>query len=472
MSATRERAGSSDAGTDNVLSPGNLRPITPLSAEKMRESVRQTLLWLGAYLVLCLLPLVLLSLRPAASRGFWVELGVGLGIVGFAMLALQSASIARFRRVAPFFGSDAVLLFHRQLGLISLVFVLSHPILLLASEPRFVEYLDPRVNALRAIFLAAACVGVLLLGLLSLARERIGLKYEWWHLSHAGIAAGVLVVGLAHGLQVGRYVSGAWKQALWVLVALGGIFPIVYVRLVRPWQSRRKPYRVAAVHDERGETWTLVLKPEGHAGFRFAGGQFAWLTLGRSPFSLEQHPFSLAGSAIAQRDYRITVKSLGDFTSTIRNVTPGTSAYLDGPYGAFSLGAQRLEGAVMVMGGIGITPALGMLRTCRDRGDRRRLLLIYSNTTWEQVAFREELGALEAELDLKVVHVLEDPPEGWQGEVGLITGDVLDRHLPRDGRDYHYFVCGPPALMEVVERHLAARGIPIWNRSIERFDFV
>ena len=466
------QAPSAEMPAENVFSRSNLRPITPLSAEKMRESVRQTLLWLGLYLALCLSPLGLLSLRPPAARSFWLELGVGLGMVGFAMLALQSVSIARFRHVAPFFGSDAVLLFHRQLGVTALVFVLAHPLVLLAVEPRYLEYLDPRVNALRAIFLAAAALGVILLVALPLVRQRVALKYEWWHLSHAVIAAGVILVGLAHGLQVGRYVSGAGEQALWVIVAFSGLLPIAYVRLVRPWQARRRPYRVEDVRDERGETWSLVLTPDGHEGFKYAAGQFAWLTLGKSPFSFEQHPFSLSGSALEPREYRITVKSLGDFTSTIGEVAPGTRAFLDGPYGAFTLGAQPLEGAVMIMGGIGVTPAIGMLRTCRDRGERRRLLLIYANVDWEQTAFRDELQTLEAELDLKVVHVLESPPEGWQGETGLITDELLDRHLPRDGRDYHYFVCGPPPMMELVEKHLAARGVPIWNRSIERFDFV
>lgn len=124
------------------------------------------------------------------------------------------------------------------------------------------------------------------------------------------------------------------------------------------------------------------------------------------------------------------------------------------------------------MGGIGITPAISMLRTCRDRGERLPLLLIYANDSWDEVAHREELQSLEAALNLKVVHVLNNPPDGWQGETGLIDEEVLARHLPEDGRDYHYFVCGPPPMMTATEKYLAARGIPIWNRSVERFDFV
>jgi predicted ferric reductase len=466
-----EKAISAGEAPDRLLSPSNLRPVTPLSARKMRESVRQTAAWLGLYVLLSLAPLGLLAVRSPAPRGFWVEFGSGLGMVGFAMLALQSLSIARFRRLAPFFGSDAILLFHRQLGVMALFFVFAHPLVLFVVEPRTLEYLDPRVNALRAIFLLAAMIGLVLLTVLPLVREKIGLKYEWWRLSHAVFAAGVLVVGLTHGLQVGHYISGVAKQAAWVGVALAGLAPIAYVRLIRPRLLRRTAYRVAEVREERGETSTLVLKPEGHDGLRFAAGQFTWLTLGKSPWSLQQHPFSMSSSALDPGRVEISIRALGDFTAKAHEVPPGTCAFLDGPYGAFALRAQPVEGAVFIMGGIGITPAMSILRTCRDRGDRRRLLLIYANTSWDDVAFREELDALEAELDLELVHVLETPPDDWHGETGLVTDDVLERHLPRDGRDTHYFVCGPPPMMELVERHLARRGVPIWNRSVERFEF-
>jgi predicted ferric reductase len=462
-------SGNLDAARDSKVA--DLRPTTALSAQKMRASVLQTLCWLGLYLLLCLSPLVLLSFGAPTPRGFWLELGVGLGVVGFAILALQSLSIARFRHVAPFFGSDAILLFHRQLGFIALFFVLAHPLLLLAVEPRYIEYLDPHVNALRAIFLIMATIGVILLVALPPLRKKISLEYEWWRLSHAVFAAGVLVVGLVHGLQVGHYLSGFGKQIVWVLVLLAGLLPIVYVRLVRPWLAKKKAYRVEEVRAERGDTSTLVLRPDRHEGFSFAAGQFAWLTLGNSPFRLQQHPYSLAGSSVAPHQYRVTIKALGDFSSTIPRVSPGSRAFLDGPYGSFSLGAQPLEGAVLIMGGIGITPAISMLRTCRDLGERRRLILIYANESWDEVAFREELGALEDELDLEVVHVLNDPPKGWQGETGLLRDDVLERHLPRDGGDYHYFVCGPPPMMAVAEKYLATRGVPIWNRSVERFEF-
>ena len=85
---------------------------------------------------------------------------------------------------------------------------------------------------------------------------------------------------------------------------------------------------------------------------------------------------------------------------------------------------------VLVAGGVGITPMMSMIRTLADQGDKRPVILLYGSKDWEEITFREELEALEARLDLTVVHVLENPPEGWTGERGFITAAVFKRHLP------------------------------------------
>lgn len=416
---------------------------------------------------------MLLGAVPPA-RSFWVELGVAMGLVGYAMLVLQFFTTARFRWLAPFFGSDAMLLFHRQMGIAAFAFIAAHPVVLIMADRRYLEFFDPRVNALRSLALTAVLIALAFLIALTLCRERLGLSYEWWRLTHAVLSVLVVVIALVHALQVNAYVAGLARQALWAALAVAALAALAWVRFVRPWQAQRQPYRVVEVRPERSCSWTLVLEAEEHGGLKFDAGQYVWLTLRDSPFSLQQHPFSIASSAAHSARVELTIKEFGDFTGSVQGVRPGARAYLEGPFGVFTLEAQPLDGAVLIMGGIGITPAMSILRTCRDRGERRPLILIYANKNWEEAAFREELEELQGGLDLKIVHVLNDPPENWQGEVGFITREVLERHWPSDypERDYHFFVCGPPAMTEMVEQGLAAQGVPLWNRSVERFDMV
>ena len=64
----------------------------------------------------------------------------------------------------------------------------------------------------------------------------------------------------------------------------------------------------------------------------------------RSPFAIREDPFSFSSSAMQPAHVTMSSKALGDFTTQIREIEPGTRAYLDGPYGAFSLDHYRAPG--------------------------------------------------------------------------------------------------------------------------------
>ena len=80
---------------------------------------------------------------------------------------------------------------------------------------------------------------------------------------------------------------------------------------------------------------------------------------------------------------------------------------------------------MFIVGGIGIAPALSMLRTLADRADQRPLWMFYGNRAWDRVAFREELERLAQVLPLRLVHILQEPPADWEGERGLITEELF-----------------------------------------------
>lgn len=438
-----------------------------------RAYYSQVVLWVGLYVVLALAPLaVSLIGHTGEYRGFWIEFGVGLGFVGLAMMGLQFVLTARFRTMAAPFGTDAMLQFHRQAGLAAYWFILGHVLILFVADPDYLSFLDPRVNAPRALALTTVIVALTLLLVATFWRKTLHISYEWWRLSHGLMAFLVVFIGLAHILMVGFYTSELWKQVLWVGLTGAAMGLLLHVRLVKPLHMLRRPYEIADVRQETESVWTLEIEPDGHDGLRFNAGQFVWLTIGPSPFSLQQHPFTIASSAEQSGRYELTIKELGDFTSTtLPSVPPGTQAYLEGPYGAFTLSPDASMGAVFVIGGIGITPVMSMLRTLKDRGDSRPLLLIYGNPSYEEIVFRDELEALESELNLEVVHVLENPPEEWDGETGRIDVPILRRHQ-LDVDEVEYLVCGPEPMMDGVEQTLRRWGLPLRRVKSERFNIV
>jgi len=423
-----------------------------------------------AYVALAAAPLAVAAIgHPRPGRGFAVEFAVGLGFVGFSILVLQFAVTGRFRWFSQVLGLDTLLHFHRQIALIAYVFILTHLGILVASSPAYAVFLDPRVEPLRALALWAVLVALTAIIVTTLWRRRLGIPYQWWLTGHAALAAMIVFIGLVHILRVGWYVAQPWKQAAWVGATLLAIGLLLYSRLYKPLRLRARPWRVEAVRPERGESWTLRFRPEGHEGMRFLAGQFVWLTLGPSPFSVDPHPFSIASSAARGDRIELTVKELGDFTEGIGEVEPGTPAFLDGPYGGFVLD-ERAEGAVFVAGGIGITPVMSILRTLADRRDPLPAVLLYGVPTAEAATFLEELEEMGRAPWLDVRLVIERPPECWTGERGRLTPEVLRRHLPEDRPGLRYYVCGPEPMMDGVESFLDERGVPLGRVHSERFN--
>jgi predicted ferric reductase len=439
-----------------------------------RQTTRDALLWLVIYVAAVTLPLfALLVDSDAAGRGWGWDFSMALGYAGLAMLGLQFALTARFRRATAPFGIDIVYYFHRYLALLALAMVLAHYLILRGAYPAALGVADPRGAAAYMSAGRLAMALFVIVAVLSLARRPLKLEYDRWRVLHAVLATTALALAFWHVVGSGRYLDSLWRQALWSAYGAFWIGLIGYVRVFRPWRVSRTPWRVVAVEPERGQVWTLALEPPPGQTLRFAPGQFAWLSLRASPFAMKEHPFSIASSAERGPGIELSIKALGDFSAGIKDTSVGETAWIDAPYGTFGIDRHPdATGFVFIAGGIGIAPFMSMLRTLADRRDRRPLWLFYGNRVWERVAFREELEQLSQTLDLHVVHVLLEPPPDWTGGQGYITTDLLARHLPTQRDGFEYLLCGPTPMTVSAERSLGALSVPVSRVHSEIFDWV
>jgi predicted ferric reductase len=435
--------------------------------------VMRSVVWAALYLFFILGPMfALLAGSHPPARDFWTEFSAAIGYAGLAMMGLQFGLTARLRYVTEPWGEDVIYHFHRQMSLIAVGLVLAHPIILFILRPERLALLNSFTAPWRARFAALSTYSLIALVVMALWRVKLNIKYETWHLTHIGLAVLAVGAGVAHMVGWSFYLADPWKKALWVFFTLFWIALLLYIRIIKPYFMLRKPYRVAEVRQERGDSWTLVLRPDGHRGLRFRPGQFAWLTLGRNPFKITGHPFSFSSSAAVDDGHvEMTIRNLGDFTSEISHVPVGQRVYLDGPYGAFTIDRNPADMHVLIAGGVGITPMMSMIRTLADRGDKRPVILLYGNKNWDTITFREELDALKQRLNLEVVHVLEKPKDGWKGERGYINAAVLSRHLPPPFTNHEYFICGPDVMMDSIEGALSKLDVPISKYHSERYSF-
>jgi 3-phenylpropionate/trans-cinnamate dioxygenase ferredoxin reductase subunit len=438
----------------------------------MHNPITVATLWIIAYLLLTLFPLLVLLLHPVPSgRGFWIEFSVALGFIGLAMMALQFVLTARVNRIESSCGIDILLQFHRYTSLVAFVIVLVHPIILFIVQPETLQLLNFPQAPWRARMAVLATLAFLAMVVTTLWRKPLKIPYEPWRASHSILAVLAVGLGFGHAIGVGNYLSLFWKAVLWTGIILVSLWLIIYVRLVKPWLMMKKPYVVEEIRPERGDVWTLALRPLGHEGFTFQPGQFAWLTLNITPLSMREHPFSMSSSGDRPERLEFGIKAVGDYTKRIKDYEPGTRAFLDGPYGVFTIDRYwDSAGFVLIAGGIGITPIFSILLTAAEQQDDRPFLLIYSSATWDEVTYREELADLEQGLDLTIVHVLRKAEDDWDGETGYVDKELLERYIPIHQGSRHYFICAASVMMDTIERALFESDVPPTNVHMEHYN--
>ncbi|SRR5581483_4539897 len=216
--------------------------------------------------------------------------------------------------------------------------------------------------------------------------------------------------------------------------------------------------RVKVLQSRRLTPTTHAIRIERPRGFEFRPVQFVGLEIETDEGSVE-YPMSMASSPTRDWiEFGARVASGSPWKRAFAALRPGDTVEIDGPYGRFVLDETRP--AVFVAGGIGITPLKGMMEYATDKALPLDITLLYSNRTPEEIAFREEIDALAARNPrLRVVHTLTRAAAGWAGRVGRID-EALLREAAKGLRDPAFYVCGLPAMVEDMERHLAAMGVP------------
>jgi ferredoxin-NADP reductase len=184
-------------------------------------------------------------------------------------------------------------------------------------------------------------------------------------------------------------------------------------------------------------------------GFTFRPVQFCGLEFMTDEGSVE-YPMSLASSPT--RDYLefgARVASRSPWKRAFEALQPGDEAEVDGPYGHFVLDEHRP--AVFIAGGIGVTPLKGMAAYMADKQVPQDAVLVYSNKTPDEVAYKAELDELAARNPrFRVVHTVTQAAGGdWPGHRGRI-GEALLREASAGLREPVYYVCGGPGMVEAM----------------------
>ncbi|MEP6564280.1 MAG: FAD-dependent oxidoreductase [Mesorhizobium sp.] len=214
-------------------------------------------------------------------------------------------------------------------------------------------------------------------------------------------------------------------------------------------------------------------------GFRFKAGQHVRMTLIDPPETDrtgDSRFFSLA-SAPGEADLAIAMRMRDTaFKRVLGRLQIGDKVriemLLDGPHGAFALHENASQPAVFLAGGIGIVPALSMIKDALERKLPHQLLLFYSNRRPQDAAYLGELQELAAHnSSFKLVATMTEAAlsaRSWTGETGRIDHSMLGRHTG-DPQVCVYYVSGLPEMVSAMKTMLARSGVRPASIQAEAF---
>ncbi|MGV9888185.1 ferredoxin reductase family protein [Streptomyces sp. NPDC003395] len=401
-------------------------------------------------------------------------LGAGriTGLLAGYLMALVVLQMARVPALERRVGSDRVARWHAMSGRYTLCLVLAHIVLIMwgyalqagRSVTDIVRQTVDSVTQLPDMGKAAIGTGLLLvIGLLSVGGVRRRLGYDTWYHVHLLTYAAVFLtfwhqISTGNDFAVEPAAKTFWYGLYGTVTAL-----VLWYRILTPLRlNLRHRMRVEAVVEETpGIVSVLIGGTKLHRMGAEAGQFFRWRFLAPG-MRFSSHPYSLS-AAPRPGMLRITVKAIGDHSSRLRDLTPGTRVWAEGPYGALTAQRRSRGKVLLVAGGVGITPMRALFETLP--GAAGDITLLYRANSTQDLALWDELAKIADERGARLMYAVNSP----DGERPDISPESLRRKIP-DVDHHDVFLCGPPGFAQSVYEALRGAGVPARRIHHESFE--
>ncbi len=391
------------------------------------------------------------------------------GLLSAYLALIQVLLLARIPALERLVGFDRLSVWHRWNGHACLDLVLAHVFFSVWGYAALDKLSIPKEistmlgggiypGMITATVGTALLIAVVVTSVVIVKRR---LRYEWWYTVHLLAYAGIALAWF-HQIPTGNeLVLDKPAADYWRALYVATIVLLVGFRIVAPAVAAfRHRLLVAAVVEEGPGVVSLWITGHRLDRLRADAGQFfLWRFLTRDRW-WKAHPFSLS-AAPDRRSLRITVKALGDDTARIGDIPVGTRVIAEGPFGVFTEASRRREKVLLIAGGIGITPVRALLQ--RLRGD---VLVLYRVVSDADIVFRHELDELTRASGAVLRYVVGDHTTD-EGRDHLSPAHLLE--LVPDIAERDIYVCGPPALADMVSRHVREAGVRRRQIHTERF---
>ncbi len=405
------------------------------------------------------------------------------GLIGFMLYAINLVLSVRRRWLENLFGGlNRVYIAHHITGALALIFLLFHPIFLafryielstLATIKDAAKFLLPRwihfdlsyYEVQDAVAINNGIIAFVGMVVLLIITFFVKLPYRIWVFTHKFLGVAFVFAGL-HTIMIASdvYRDPFLKSyiIIWTLVGFGAF---LYRSVMGNMFVRRTPYKVMSAGTLPGNVVHVFFEPVSKP-IDFKPGQFVFvrfLWADGDGIIQEAHPFSIASAPNEPNNQlRLYMKALGDFTTSLKRLKPGTIAEIEGAFGRFLPTRFDNSPQIWIAGGIGITPFLSVARSFDTK--RPQIDMFYSVQNSDELIDQEALAQfLPKNYAQFRYHTYVNSEQN-----GHLNAKYIDENSGGlKGKEI--FLCGPPPMMKSLKAQLKSMGIP--NSKIHSEEF-
>lgn len=184
--------------------------------------------------------------------------------------------------------------------------------------------------------------------------------------------------------------------------------------------------------------------------YQFIPGQATEVSINKDGWQEEKRPFTFTSLGDSP-DLEFTIKIYSDHagvTNELNSLQPGDELIVRDVWGAIEYKGP----GYFIAGGAGITPFIAILRQLQKENKLEGNKLFFSNKTDNDIILREEFTQM---LNGNAVFIITDEPN-TKYQTGYINEDFLRENV--DDFSRHFYLCGPPKMVEAMQEMLAKLG--------------
>lgn len=218
---------------------------------------------------------------------------------------------------------------------------------------------------------------------------------------------------------------------------------------------------LTAVEKMANDVYDFVFTPD--RAFPFSPGQYLEWTLPHqyADDRGNRRYFTIA-SAPTEGQVRLGVKFYSPsstFKRALAAMKAGSTISASHLSGSFVLPRDPKQKLAFIAGGIGVTPFRSMIQYLLDSKQARPIVMLYSNKTVADVAYKSIFDRAQAELGIRTLYTISGEKTAPPGMIhGSIDASLIAHEVP-DFRDRTFYISGPKAMVDAFKKTLTAMGV-------------